>query len=191
MNDQYYTADPRSASRPREFTLERGGKRLVFVTDAGVFSKGELDQGTRILLDALPPLSGSVLDLGCGWGAVGVILASGDPALRVTMADVNRRALALAEENARRNGVGSQCTAVESDGFSALGDRCFDAVVTNPPIRHPDQHFSETPAFMSDGALGWSGFAGNHLAVDPERGVFEFYLGSRVMNRLSVLIPRE
>ena len=68
-------------------------------------------------------------------------------------------------------------------GFSqCLGCLCY--------VRHPDQHFSETPAFMSGSALGLSGFAGNHLAVDPERGVFEFYLGSRVMNRLSVLIPR-
>ena len=68
-------------------------------------------------------------------------------------------------------------------GFSqCLGCLCY--------VRHPDQHFSETPAFMSDSAIGLSGFSGNHLAVDPDQGVFEFYLGSRVMNRLSVLIPR-
>jgi hypothetical protein len=53
-----------------------------------------------------------------------------------------------------------------------------------------DGGFSETPVFMSDTALGLSGFAGNHLALDPERGVFEFYLGSRVLNRLSVLVPK-
>ena len=69
-------------------------------------------------------------------------------------------------------------------GYSQyLGCLCY--------VRHPDQHFSETPAFLSDSAIGLSGFAGNHLALDPETGVFEFYLGSRVMNRLSVLIPRE
>ena len=68
-------------------------------------------------------------------------------------------------------------------GYSQyLGCLCY--------VRHPDQHFSETPAFMSDQAIGLSGFAGNHLALDPEQGVFEFYLGSRVMNRLSVLIPQ-
>ena len=68
-------------------------------------------------------------------------------------------------------------------GFSqCLGCLCY--------VRHPDQHFSETPVFMSDTALGLSGFAGNHLALDPERGVFEFYLGSRVLNRLSVLVPK-
>ncbi len=68
-------------------------------------------------------------------------------------------------------------------GYSQyLGCLCY--------VRHPDQHFSETPAFMSDSAIGLSGFSGNHLGLDPEQGVFEFYLGSRVMNRLSVLLPR-
>ena len=69
-------------------------------------------------------------------------------------------------------------------GYSQyLGCLCY--------VRHPDQYYSEIPAFMSDRAIGLSGFTGNHLAIDPVRGVFEFYLGSRVMNRLSVLIPRE
>ena len=58
-------------------------------------------------------------------------------------------------------------------------------------VRHPDQYYSETPAFMSDSAIGLSGFTGNHLAIDPEKGIFEFYLGSRVLNRLSVLIPQD
>ncbi|MGN0763312.1 MAG: class I SAM-dependent methyltransferase, partial [Aristaeellaceae bacterium] len=74
-----------------------------------------------------------VLDLGCGWGAIGVALARGNPEARITMADVNRRALSLAEENARRNGVTVRC--VESDGMSALMDGRYHAVVTNPPIR--------------------------------------------------------
>ena len=56
-------------------------------------------------------------------------------------------------------------------------------------VRHPEQYHSEIPVYMSDAAIALSGFVGNHLAVDPERGIFEFYLGSRVMNRLTVLIP--
>ena len=58
-------------------------------------------------------------------------------------------------------------------------------------VRHPDQYYSETPSYFSDRAFGWSGFTGHHLAVDPETGGFEFYLGNRVLNRLSVLVPRE
>ncbi|MGN0971143.1 MAG: class I SAM-dependent methyltransferase [Aristaeellaceae bacterium] len=133
MTEQYYAQDPTCASRPVPCRYDYRGACLECMTDAGVFSKGELDQGTRLLLDALPPLSGEVLDLGCGWGAIGVALARVNPEARITMADVNRRALSLAEENARRNGVTVRC--VESDGMSALMDGRYHAVVTNPPIR--------------------------------------------------------
>ncbi|MBR3764829.1 MAG: methyltransferase [Clostridia bacterium] len=103
------------------------------MTDAGVFSKGELDAGSRLLLDSLPDLSGDVLDLGCGWGAIGVAIARANKEARVVMADVNHRALGLARDNCARNGVSAEC--LESDGMAALMDRTFDAIVTNPPIR--------------------------------------------------------
>ena len=103
------------------------------MTDAGVFSKGELDQGTRLLIDALPELNGDVLDLGCGWGAIGVALGKANPQAKITMADVNRRALELSRSNAAANGVNVRC--VESDGMSALMDCRFHTAVTNPPIR--------------------------------------------------------
>lgn len=133
MNDQYYTADPSSQSRPVACAFPYRGYGLSFMTDAGVFSKGELDQGTRLLLDALPALKGDVLDLGCGWGAIGVSLAKANPDCHVVMADVNHRALGLSRDNLTRNGV--QAEVIESDGMAALMDRRFDAVVTNPPIR--------------------------------------------------------
>lgn len=133
MNDQYYTADPTSASRPVACTVLFHGHSLRFETDAGVFSKGELDKGTELLLEALPPLHGAVLDLGCGWGPVGVALKKDNPALTLTLVDVNHRALALAEKNAAANGVSLEV--LESDGFAALTGRRFDWVVTNPPIR--------------------------------------------------------
>lgn len=134
MNDQYYTREPGSASRPAECEFEYRGKRLRFTTDAGVFSRGELDPGTRLLLDALPEeIGGDVLDLGCGWGPIGISVKAARPEARVTLADVNLRALGLSRDNARRNGAEVEC--VESDGFSALEGRTFDAVITNPPIR--------------------------------------------------------
>ena len=133
MNEQYYTAEPTCASNPVPCDFTYRGHSLSFMTDAGVFSRGELDQGTRLLLDALPELSGNVLDLGCGWGAIGVSLAKANPACKVVMADVNRRALALAGENLKGNGVSARC--VESDGMAALNGMRFDTVVTNPPIR--------------------------------------------------------
>ena len=134
MSDQYYTRNPSSSSRPAECVFTWRGKELRFTTDAGVFSRGELDTGTRLLLDALPEtLSGDILDLGCGWGPIGISIQALRPEARVILADVNLRALDLARGNADRNGVRVAC--VESDGFSALEGRMFDAVVTNPPVR--------------------------------------------------------
>ncbi len=133
MAEQYYTADPTSESRPVPCAFPYRGHGLNFTTDAGVFSKGELDVGSRLLLDALPALSGDVLDLGCGWGAIGVAVGKAYPACRVTMADVNHRALDLSRQNAARNGVTAEI--IESDGMAAVLGRTFDAIITNPPIR--------------------------------------------------------
>ncbi len=132
-NEQYYTPDPTCASRPAACAFSWRGQMLRFTTDAGVFSRGELDKGTRLLLDALPEISGRVLDLGCGWGAIGVTVGKKYPHVQVTMADVNHRALALAQDNAEKNGVSLRC--LESDGMAALMGETFDAVITNPPIR--------------------------------------------------------
>ena len=119
-NDHYYTAEPSSDHRPGEVRFCYGGRELVFATDSGVFSRRELDRGTEVLLAALPePVSGPVLDMGCGYGTIGVAVGARWPGLAVTMADVNRRACDLARENARRNGVRAEV--LESDGYMALG----------------------------------------------------------------------
>ena len=134
MNDHYYTRDPQSASRPAECEWNYRGIDLRFTTDAGVFSRGEVDTGTKVLLEALPEeMGGEILDLGCGWGVIGISIARKWPAAKVTMADVNTRALDLSRENAKRNRAEVICT--ESDGMAAFEGKAFDAVVTNPPIR--------------------------------------------------------
>ena len=134
MNDHYYTRVPQSESRPVGCVYSYRGVDLSFQTDAGVFSKGEVDTGTRLLLEALPEeMSGEILDLGSGWGVIGISIAKKWPETKVTLADVNTRALDLSRENAKRNRAEVAC--VESDGMAALAGRTFDAVVTNPPIR--------------------------------------------------------
>ena len=134
MNDHYYTRVPQSESRPVDCEYSYRGIPLSFRTDAGVFSKGEVDTGTKLLLEALPEeMAGEVLDLGCGWGVIGISIARKWPETRVTMADVNTRALDLSRENARRNQA--EVTCAESDGMAAFKGKTFDAVVTNPPIR--------------------------------------------------------
>ena len=132
MPDHYYTENPASEHDERRLTLRVLGNELTFVTDAGVFSRDGLDRGTEVLLEALPPLSGRVLDLGCGWGAVGVALGRKDPGLEIVMTDVNRRAVELARRNLALNGV--RARVLQGDGFDPVEGR-FDAIVTNPPIR--------------------------------------------------------
>lgn len=153
MNDQYYTADPTSQSHPTPCAFPYRGFGLSFMTDAGVFSKGELDAGSRLLLDTLPPLAGQVLDIGCGWGAIGVAVAKANREARVTMVDVNRRALGLCQANCQRNGVTAEV--LESDGMAAVMGRRFDAIVTNPPIRAGKQviyrMFADAAASLTDG----------------------------------------
>lgn len=133
MNDHYYSASPLSEHQYQTALWTYRGHDLKFKTDAGVFSKGEVDYGTQVLLKSLPEsLTGRVLDLGCGWGAVGVSVAKIFPDAQVVMSDVNRRALDLARENARVNGVSAQI--LESDGLDNV-DGDFDFILTNPPIR--------------------------------------------------------
>ena len=134
MNDHYYTRVPQSESRPEECVYTYRGIPLTFQTDAGVFSKGEVDTGTRLLLEALPEeMAGEILDLGCGWGVIGISVAKRWPDCRVTMADVNTRALELSRGNAKKNQAEVVC--LESDGMEGLAGRRVDAVITNPPIR--------------------------------------------------------
>ena len=154
MNDQYYTREPESASHPVNCAVLFRGHSLQFETDAGVFSKGELDKGTELLLSALPPLHGAVLDMGCGWGAMTVMTLSRFPSLEVTMADVNERALDLAVRNVQKNSM--QAKAVLSDGFANIEGE-FDAVITNPPIRAGKaviyQMFADAKAHLADGGI--------------------------------------
>ena len=134
MNDHYYTRNPASESRPVDCEYVYRGIPLAFRTDAGVFSKGEVDDGTDLLLKSLPEeMTGDILDLGCGWGVIGICVARRWPDTRVTMADVNLRALELARGNAERNRAEVRC--LESNGMEALKGSRFDAVITNPPIR--------------------------------------------------------
>ncbi|GAB2027004.1 class I SAM-dependent methyltransferase [Lactovum odontotermitis] len=115
----------------QELQLELLGMPMRFVTDAGVFSKSAIDYGSRVLLDNFSPIGQSLLDVGCGYGPIGLTLSK-KYQLTATLSDVNTRALDLAAQNAEKNGI--IATIVNSDGYAEITGQ-FDNIVTNPPIR--------------------------------------------------------
>jgi len=110
-------------------------KTYTFLTDNGVFSKERLDYGTRLLLENLDiaKMEGAVLDLGCGYGAIGIILGSINKNIFIDMVDVNERALFLSRENIKLNSV-KNLSVYESDGYKNINNE-YNYIVTNPPIR--------------------------------------------------------
>lgn len=155
MSEHYYTAAPTAAHDLRTVKVTWNGLTVAFDTDAGVFSKDDLDIGTRALLDAAE-VSGRILDLGCGWGPVGIFLKKQDPTRELVLTDVNTRAADLARKNARRCGV--DVTVVSGDGFEAV-EGTFDHILTNPPIRAGKEtiyrFFAESKEHLNSGGILW------------------------------------
>jgi 16S rRNA (guanine1207-N2)-methyltransferase len=131
--EHYFSARPASHSRPQERRFLFRGQILTFAVDRGVFGSHGLDPGTALLIEALGVQpTDEVLDLGCGWGAVGIAAAKAAPKGRVVMTDVNRRAVHLARGNARRNGV-TNAVARSGTLFGPVPEERFDVIATNPP----------------------------------------------------------
>ena len=107
MTDHYFSAQPQAPHRPGQVRVVLPDVYLELATDAGMFSPGRLDPGTRLLLEAspAPPASGDLLDLGCGYGPVACVLAKRSPGATVWAVDVNARALELCARNARAAGL--------------------------------------------------------------------------------------
>lgn len=129
----YFENDNNLVSDIKPFSININGNNFTFNTDNGVFSKGELDFGTNLLIKNVLNLniSGDILDLGCGYGAIGIILAKLTNS-NVMMSDVNKRAIHLTKMNAKKNGI--SVSAIESDGYENI-DNSFDYIISNPPIR--------------------------------------------------------
>jgi 16S rRNA (guanine1207-N2)-methyltransferase len=134
VSEQYFASQPASAHRPGSVHVLLPGLHLDLATDSGVFSPKRLDPGTRLLLDVAPPPppSGNLLDLGCGYGPLALVLAARSPGARIWAVDVNARALALTRANAASAGL-ANVTCTEPDD-PALPGR-IDLIWSNPPIR--------------------------------------------------------
>lgn len=109
-------------------------KEFWFNTDNGVFSKNKLDFGTRTLLENIPitELRGEILEVGCGYGVVPIILSKVCEAT-IEGVDVNKRAISLALKNAEENSC-KNINFYESNCYESINKK-YDFIISNPPIR--------------------------------------------------------
>ncbi len=159
MGEHYFSREPESRRRPAAFDVAVRGVRLRLRTDAGVFSRGGLDRGTALLLEAFDAGPGeSVLDLGCGYGVVGLVAARLSGGGHVILTDVNERAVALAKANARANRA-ANVEVRRGDLYEPVAGLAFDHIVSNPPLRAGravvDRIVSEAPAHLLAGGSLW------------------------------------
>jgi 16S rRNA G1207 methylase RsmC len=142
MDEHYFTADPSTPYQRETFTCDVWGHELELVSGSGVFSRGHLDHATAVLFrETEPPAQGRFLDLGCGYGVIGLAIARAVPLASVTGIDVNERALALANENARALEVEGRFIACLPDAVPS--DATYDEIWSNPPIRIGKQALHE------------------------------------------------
>lgn len=131
----YYTNNVNARSDEKDFAYTLRGHKLKFTTDIGVFSKRDVDFGSRLLVESftVPEVDGNILDVGCGYGPIGLSLAKSYVNRNIHMVDVNQRALELSKKNAQDNGI-SNATMYESFCYDGVEGE-FAAILSNPPIR--------------------------------------------------------
>ena len=132
---QYFENDNKIKSERKIVKFTIFDKEFQVYTDNGVFAKDKFDYGTRLLLENFNcQIDGAkILDLGCGYGPVGIVLKTKYPDSVIDMVDVNLRAVKLAKDNVKLNNL--DCNVMVSDVYEAVKDKKYDYIITNPPIR--------------------------------------------------------
>ena len=132
--EHYFSPSPSGDFEVRDINVRLAGRDVVVATAGGVFSPDHVDDGTQALLRLVPeaPVSGDLLDLGCGWGPIALSLALESPGATIWAVDVNQRALDLTRRNSQRLG----CENIHACEPQDVPDEVvFDTIWSNPPIR--------------------------------------------------------
>jgi 16S rRNA (guanine1207-N2)-methyltransferase len=172
----YFIEDNSLPLDEKTFSFFYNGNSFDFTSNAGLFSNGEPDPNSVLLLKNIAPEKGTkMLDLGCGWGLIG-IAAARVYGVKVTFCDINKNALAYAEKNAEKNGVSG--TFIKSDGFLKINDS-FDLITLNPPIHAGKETvlrlFSESAAHLNKDGQFVIVINEKHGAKSYEKALREIY----------------
>lgn len=133
MSQHYFTENPDSEIKEKSFTENIYGSQLNFTSVSGVFSfESKIDRASINLIKNFTPSGSTLLDIGCGYGAIGLYIKALFPSQSVTMIDVNNRALEYARNNANTNKLVVEV--LNSNLYAALSGRLFDDIVSNPPF---------------------------------------------------------
>jgi 16S rRNA G1207 methylase RsmC len=136
MVEHYFTERPQSEFRKERFEVDILDQKIIVNSGSGIFSLKEIDFGTELLIknSKIPKNDAELLDMGCGYGIVGIALKKQYPHLNVTMSDINDRAIKLSRQNCDENDA--ECMVIKSDIFSnpELQSKKFDVILTNPPF---------------------------------------------------------
>ena len=136
MANQYFENTPSVEHEVKNFNFTLRKHNLDFMSDSGVFSRQTIDYGSRVLIEAIDFQNipnGNILDVGCGYGPIGLALAKEQTKRDVTMVDVNLRALDLAKKNADNNQI-KNVEIFESDTYDKVSGK-YALIVSNPPVR--------------------------------------------------------
>ena len=138
--NHYFSEKPEIKSEKKRIKYTIQNKKFEFITDNGVFSKSKVDFGTDLMLNeflkknrGLEVEKIKILDIGCGYGVVSVVLKSFYPEISITLSDVNERALELSEENLKKYDI-NDYHIIKSDAFEKITEK-FNVILSNPPIR--------------------------------------------------------
>jgi 16S rRNA G1207 methylase RsmC len=132
--EHYFSSNPKSKYNLSLISAVLKNRDFKFLTSSSVFSKRRIDTGTRLLIESMIlPKKGIVLDLGCGYGPIGIVAASINPKLKVIMTDVNSRAIDLAKLNLKKNRI-MNAQVRKGYLYEPVKDKSIDCILLNPPV---------------------------------------------------------
>ena len=177
----YFTNNNELEHDIRTLELLLQGTNLTLITDRGVFSNKEIDEGSIVLLKSIIKsidVKGEVLDVGCGYGTLGLYLAARYHEIKVTMFDINERAVSLTSENAKRNNLTNTHVYVDSD-YQALPKHTFNLIVINPPIHAGKKAYypllSAARDYLTDGGILMFVIRKSHGAKSAAKYLSDYY----------------